>query len=177
MSEVHDTPVEATMAAVSTATVTTDVEAGVDGLDNDPAAALVDDLDNDTADVDPHSHTNAASSLHYSLLGPSLLKAGQGGVDQSKVSEIIYNASKGSKFFEHESRRDEQLTERIAAILKRKEELEKTDLRPELRRADEQVGCLAVHREKRLTRSDCPARKGARSVPNYWYLISNKRRH
>lgn len=53
--------------------------------------------------------TTAATSLHYSLLGPSLLKAGQDGVDQTKVSEIIYNASKGSKFFQHEERRDEQV--------------------------------------------------------------------
>ena len=34
-------------------------------------------------------------TLKYSLLGPSLTKSGQDGVDQKKVSEIIYNASKG----------------------------------------------------------------------------------
>ena len=50
-----------------------------------------------------------SSSLHYSLLGPSLLKAGQDGVDQTKIGEIIYNASVGSKFFAHEERRDEQV--------------------------------------------------------------------
>jgi len=48
-------------------------------------------------------------SLRHSLLGPSLLKAGQDKVDQSKVGEIIYNASKGSKFFKHEEERDEQV--------------------------------------------------------------------
>lgn len=47
--------------------------------------------------------------MHYSLLGPSLLKAGQDGVDQTKVGEIIYNASVGSKFFAHEEKRDEQV--------------------------------------------------------------------
>ena len=32
-------------------------------------------------------------SLKYHLLGPSLTKSGQDGVDQEKVSDIIYNAS------------------------------------------------------------------------------------
>lgn len=49
------------------------------------------------------------TSLRHSLLGPSLLKAGQDQVDQQKVGEIIYNASKGSKFFKHEEKRDEQV--------------------------------------------------------------------
>lgn len=49
------------------------------------------------------------TSLRHSLLGPSLLKAGQDQVDQRKVGEIIYNASKGSKFFKHEEKRDEQV--------------------------------------------------------------------
>jgi len=48
-------------------------------------------------------------SLRHSLLGPSLLKAGQDKVDQKRVGEIIYNASKGSKFFKHEEKRDEQV--------------------------------------------------------------------
>ena len=55
--------------------------------------------------VDGAGHT----SLRNSLLGPSLLKAGQDKVDQNKVGEIIYNASKGSKFFKHEEKRDEQV--------------------------------------------------------------------
>lgn len=49
------------------------------------------------------------TSLRHSLLGPSLLKAGQDQVDQQKVGEVIYNASKGSKFFKHEEKRDEQV--------------------------------------------------------------------
>jgi DNA polymerase kappa len=79
------------------------------------------------------------SSLHYSLLGPSLLKAGQDGVDQSKISEIIYNASKGSKFFKHEEKRDEQLTHRIETILQRKRELEGESTLNEVRKVDERV--------------------------------------
>jgi DNA polymerase kappa len=51
-----------------------------------------------------------STSLHHSLLGPSLLKAGQDKVDQQKVGEVIYNASKGSKFFKNEKRRDEEVS-------------------------------------------------------------------
>lgn len=90
--------------------------------------------------TEPHDRDRTTSTLHYSLLGPSLLKAGQDGVDQTKISEIIYNASKGSKYFAHEEQRDEQLTHRINAILHQRDELLKTDLRSELRKADEEVG-------------------------------------
>jgi DNA polymerase kappa len=77
------------------------------------------------ADPAPDASTsNPRSSLHYSLLGPSLLKAGQDGVDQNAISEIIYAASVGSKYFAHESRRDEALTARISALLQKKVELE-----------------------------------------------------
>ncbi|RAL61884.1 hypothetical protein DID88_002947 [Monilinia fructigena] len=61
-------------------------------------------------------------SLKYSLLGPSLTKSGQDSVDQSKVSEIIYNASKGSKYFNHEETRDKTLTVKIERILAKKAE-------------------------------------------------------
>lgn len=116
------------------------------------------------------AHTSAAyaSSLHHSLLGPSLLKAGQEGVDQAKVGEIIYNASKGSRFFRHEEKRDEQvprcpgnlcwldgdlfqLTKRIDAILERKKELQAGSLSNELRRVDEQVN---IFRERTNNETD-----------------------
>ncbi|KAF8541683.1 DNA-directed polymerase kappa [Trichophaea hybrida] len=101
----------------------------------------------------------ASSSLHYSLLGPSLLKAGQDGVDQTKVGEIIYNASKGSKFFAHEEKRDEQLTKRITAILKRKNELEATSITNELRKADEHIAILEKSRDlsQTIVHVDCDA--------------------
>ncbi|ODV91619.1 hypothetical protein CANCADRAFT_42256 [Tortispora caseinolytica NRRL Y-17796] len=55
-------------------------------------------------------------SLKHRLLGPSLLKAGQKGVDQDEVGRLIYEASKGSKFFEAEQRRDRRLQEEIEAF-------------------------------------------------------------
>lgn len=98
-------------------------------------------------------------TLKYHLLGPSLTKAGQDSVDQSKVSEIIYNASKGSKYFNHEELRDKVLTEKIQHILEKKRRLEKLDLTRELRAADQFITQLEAARD--LTQSivhiDCDA--------------------
>ncbi|KAH6623861.1 hypothetical protein F5144DRAFT_540445 [Chaetomium tenue] len=106
------------------------------------------------------SHPSADhASLKYSLLGPSLTKAGQGSVDQSKVSEIIYNASKGSKFFNHEETRDKSLTAKIEAILAKKRNLETLDLSRELRAADNLLAQLELSRDltQHIVHIDCDA--------------------
>jgi DNA polymerase kappa len=101
----------------------------------------------------------AHASLKYSLLGPSLTKAGQDSVDQSKVSEIIYTASKGSKFFNREEVKDKILTAKIARILAKKARLDGLDLTRELRAADALIAQLELSRD--LTQSivhlDCDA--------------------
>ncbi|KAG0643410.1 hypothetical protein HOY80DRAFT_945889 [Tuber brumale] len=99
------------------------------------------------------------ASLRHSLLGPSLLKAGQDKVDQKKVGEIIYNASKGSKFFKHEERRDQQLTNRIEIILRRKKHLESLNLSSQIRRVDEEIAALEASRDlsQIIVHVDCDA--------------------
>lgn len=86
-------------------------------------------------------------TLKYHLLGPSLTKAGQDTVDQKKVSEVIYNASKGSKFFNNEENKDKNLTEKINRILSRKRQLEKLDLSSDIRCADEYINELELGRD------------------------------
>jgi DNA polymerase kappa len=86
-------------------------------------------------------------TLKYSLLGPSLTKPGQDNVDQNKVSEIIYNASKGSKFFNNEESRDKSLTLKIEKILAKKRNLEKLDLTHDRRKADEYLTELELSRD------------------------------
>ncbi|CAZ80626.1 unnamed protein product [Tuber melanosporum] len=99
------------------------------------------------------------ASLRHSLLGPSLLKAGQDKVDQKKVGEIIYNASKGSKFFKHEERRDQQLTKRIEIIQRRKKHLESLDLSSQIRRVDEEIAASEASRDlsQIIVHVDCDA--------------------
>lgn len=98
-------------------------------------------------------------TLKYHLLGPSLTKAGQDTVDQQKVSEIIYNASKGSKFFNNEEVKDKNLTQKINGILARKRQLEGLDLGSDRRRADEVVEGLENERDlsQFVVHIDCDA--------------------
>ncbi|OSS44389.1 hypothetical protein B5807_10916 [Epicoccum nigrum] len=107
----------------------------------------------------PDAASTEHDSLKYHLLGPSLTKAGQDAVDQQKVSEIIYNASKGSKFFNNEEVKDKNLTEKIAKILAKKAQLEKLDLSSDLRRADDYIAELELSRDlsQTIVHLDCDA--------------------
>lgn len=115
-------------------------------------------------------------TLKYHLLGPSLTKAGQEKVDQNKVrisrcfivtanlltnqiSEIIYNASKGSKFFNREETRDKILTKKIEQIKARKEQLDQRDLSRDLRKADRLIAELDATRDltQYVVHVDCDA--------------------
>ena len=98
-------------------------------------------------------------SLKHHLLGPSLTKAGQDTVDQKKVSEIIYEASKGSKFFNNEEAKDKNLTQKIERILKLKAQLDKIDLKHDLRRADDYIAELELSRDlsQYVVHIDCDA--------------------
>ncbi|KND91172.1 DNA polymerase kappa [Tolypocladium ophioglossoides CBS 100239] len=98
-------------------------------------------------------------TLKYHLLGPSLTKAGQDKVDQSKVSEVIYNASKGSKFFNREEVRDKVLTKKIEQTLERKQQLDRQDLTRDLRNADRLITELEVSRDltQQVVHIDCDA--------------------
>ncbi|KFY95723.1 hypothetical protein V498_03165 [Pseudogymnoascus sp. VKM F-4517 (FW-2822)] len=103
--------------------------------------------------------TNLHDTLKYSLLGPSLTKSGQDSVDQRKVSDIIYDASKGSKFFAHEENRDKLLTVKIERILEKKARLEKLNLTRDQKKADEYVAELELSRDlsQTVVHVDCDA--------------------
>ncbi|EOO02364.1 putative impb mucb samb family protein [Phaeoacremonium minimum UCRPA7] len=98
----------------------------------------------------PSSH----ATLKYSLLGPSLTKAGQ-----DSVSEVIYNASKGSKYFNREEEKDKILTVKIDNILAKKKALEKSDLSRELRQADSLIEQFELSRDlsQHIVHIDCDA--------------------
>ena len=102
-------------------------------------------------------------TLKYSLLGPSLTKSGQDGVDQKKVSEVIYNASKGSKFFNNEETRDKTLTVKISRILAKKRELERIEaqggLKNDVKKADDYIAELEYGRDlsQVVVHIDCDA--------------------
>jgi DNA polymerase kappa len=77
----------------------------------------------------------------------------------SKVAEVIYNASKGSKYFNNEENKDKILTEKIDRILAKKAQLEKLDLVHDLRKADEYIAQLELSRDlsQTVVHIDCDA--------------------
>lgn len=79
--------------------------------------------------------------------------------NRSKVSEIIYNASKGSKFFNNEESRDKNLTVKIERILAKKKQLEKLDLASDRRKADDYIAELELSRDlsQVVVHIDCDA--------------------
>ena len=117
----------------------------------------------DAGDTSGPPDASQHHSLKYSLLGPSLTKSGQDGVDQKKVSEIIYNASKGSKYFNNEESKDKTLTTKINRILAKKRELERIEaqggLRQELKKADDCIADLEYGRDlsQVIVHVDCDA--------------------
>lgn len=76
-----------------------------------------------------------------------------------QISEIIYHASKGSKYFNREETRDKVLTQKIAQILDRKRQLDQKDLLRDLRNADRLIAELDVTRDltQHIVHIDCDA--------------------
>ncbi|KAJ6262285.1 hypothetical protein Dda_3092 [Drechslerella dactyloides] len=118
-----------------------------------------------TGDIDtPPRATDEKSdhaSLKHQLLGPSLLKPGQDNVDQARVADIIFHASKGSRYFANESRKDSALTRRIDRILARKAALDKSPLAlaADEKLADDLIASLEASRDlsQTVVHVDCDA--------------------
>ena len=75
------------------------------------------------------------------------------------MSDIIYNASKGSKYFNREEVRDKVLTQKIEQILARKKEIDKLDLTRDQRNADRVITELEMTRDlsQHIVHVDCDA--------------------
>ncbi|KAI0085191.1 IMS-domain-containing protein [Irpex rosettiformis] len=70
---------------------------------------------------EPGDQSQDTASFLRRLAGPSVMKAGLA-KDQTEINRIIAEASKGSKFYENEKRKDKELTERIDRILKQRDD-------------------------------------------------------
>uniref|UniRef100_A0A8H8CPL3 DNA polymerase kappa n=1 Tax=Psilocybe cubensis TaxID=181762 RepID=A0A8H8CPL3_PSICU len=69
----------------------------------------------------PIKFSQETESLVKRLAGPSSGKAGLA-KDQTEINRIISDASKGSKFYENEKKKDKELTIKINRILKQRDE-------------------------------------------------------
>ncbi|XP_007903546.1 DNA polymerase kappa isoform X2 [Callorhinchus milii] len=72
-------------------------------------------------------------------------KAGMEGLDKEKINKIILEASKGSKFYENELKKEQQVNHRIDKMLQQKAQITEQ----QLRKAQYQVEQLAADLEKR----------------------------
>lgn len=66
----------------------------------------------------------ALASLRRRMAGPSSAKAGLA-TDQDEINRKIYEASKGSKYFENEKRSDERTTKQVNDLLKKRDDIMK----------------------------------------------------
>ncbi|KZT10718.1 DNA/RNA polymerase [Laetiporus sulphureus 93-53] len=88
-----------------------------------------------------------SESLVKRLAGPSTTKAGLA-KDQSEINRIIAEVSRGSKFYENEKRKDKDLTERIARMLKQRDEVLKgVDLPSVEQGVDQLLARMEQHRD------------------------------
>ncbi|XP_048360039.1 DNA polymerase kappa isoform X2 [Sphaerodactylus townsendi] len=71
-------------------------------------------------------------------------KAGMQGLDKEKINRVIMEASKGSKFYEHELKKDQQVNKRIEKILKLKSKI--TD--QQIMKAQLQIDKIAMELEQ-----------------------------
>lgn len=95
----------------------------------------------------PPEPSQDSASLLKRLAGPSSTKAGLAH-DQTAINRIIAEASKGSKFYENEKRKDKELSERIAKILKQRDEaLQGINIRPIERNIDHLLKELESQRD------------------------------
>ncbi|KAG5647040.1 hypothetical protein DXG03_001410 [Asterophora parasitica] len=99
------------------------------------------------------NHDTAPVASQYSesflkrLAGPSTGKAGLA-KDQTEINRIIAEASKGSKFYDNEKKKDNEVTERIGRILKQRDDaLKGVDIKCVEQSADRLIAELEGHRD------------------------------
>ncbi|KZP22360.1 IMS-domain-containing protein [Athelia psychrophila] len=98
-------------------------------------------------DGNDHPPSQDTASLVRRLAGPSTTKAGLA-LDQSEINRIIAEASKGSKFYENEKKKDKELTQRIDRILKERDDIiQGADLQQAERRAEKILVDLESERD------------------------------
>ncbi|KAG0194530.1 hypothetical protein DFQ28_009737 [Apophysomyces sp. BC1034] len=109
--------------------------------------------DDEPVDLPTSQRDRATDTLRSRIAGPSAYKAGLGSVDRDQVNRIIYEASKGSPFFEHEQKKDKAVTKRIESMLERYEEIRHVDLSFETKVVDNMIRDMESQRD--LTKCFC----------------------
>ena len=83
--------------------------------------------------------TGCSSTAPLSKIG---LKAGMQGLDKAKVNQIIFEASKGSRFHDNELRKDEKITKKIKLMMERVANLTAAQTANSLKIVDREIEVL-----------------------------------
>lgn len=104
-----------------------------------------------------HGEQEETASADCSSIAPLSkigLKAGMQGLDKAKVNQIIFEASKGSRFHDNELRKDEQITKKIKLMMERVAKLTAAQTANSLKIVDKEIevlertrdlNCIIVH--------------------------------
>lgn len=99
--------------------------------------------------------TSSSSSIADSSMRPwesyntvyTNAKAGMDGVDKEKVQRVVYEMSKGSKYFENEERKEADMKRKIENMRAQREKLKATDISHYQRVADKRIAELEATRD------------------------------
>lgn len=76
-------------------------------------------------------------------------KAGMEGLDRDKINAIIMEASKGSRFYENELKRDQQVNQRIEKMMQQKSSITEEKLKKARLKVEKMVAEMEEHRDLR----------------------------
>ena len=94
----------------------------VDSTECDTIDPPVDEFSNHSNPLQEGSSSSNEAAL-VSRIGLNIHKAGMEGLDRERINEIILNASKGSKYYENEVKKEAQVTSRITQLLSKLKQL------------------------------------------------------
>lgn len=98
----------------------------------------------------PHQSTaplSTQASPPLSRIGLNDHKAGMAGLDKEKINQIIVEASRGSKFYQNEERKDQEITRRVHHIQEKLKEFTSAQKAAALKMADKMVEKLEMSRD------------------------------
>ncbi len=93
------------------------------------------------------SDPSASPAPPISRIGLNAHKAGMDGLDRAKINQIILEASKGSKFYENEVKREKQVTKRVNWMLEERRKITPALKASALRTVDREIVALDASRE------------------------------
>lgn len=105
-------------------------------------AMIVTELASYSNPLQEGSSSSNEATTPISRIGLNIHKAGMEGLDRERINEIILNASKGSKYYENEIKKEAQVTKRITQLLTKLKHLTESQKYSALISVDKEIETL-----------------------------------